>query len=266
MIFKGRIAFKKIILCQSKVLNFLLNSSWAVLNSLFTVGGMIGALGSKYLMDLLGRRYAMIAHNAVSIVAAILVLIAPYAHSPVCLILSRFLFGVQSGATCSIAPTYLNEITPTNLRGRTGVLPQLGIVFGILVAQILGFKEILGTNSLWHILLALPCVPALLCNICLLFFFTDTPVELVKEDALEAKKVLQKLRGIDDVNDELQAIVDEVKANENIKAMSLLQLFTTREYRWPLIMAFTLQVGQQLSGINAVIFFIWKNSVLVLLL
>jgi MFS family permease len=109
---------------KAKVDNFT-EKAWAILNSLFTVGGMIGAIGSKYVMDFMGRKNGILFHNLFSISAGVLVLIAPFVHSPVCLLLSRFLFGVQSGATCSITPTYINEISPKNLRGQTGVMPQV---------------------------------------------------------------------------------------------------------------------------------------------
>jgi MFS family permease len=162
-----------------KKVNRAVTFIWAVLNSLFTVGGMIGALGSKYLMDMLGRKRAFLAHNLATLAGALLVLLAPYVHSPICLLFSRLLFGLQCGATCSITPTYINELSPKHLRGQLGVLPQLGIVSGILVAQVLGFKELLGTNALWHLLLATPLVPALLSNLLIFLFFTETPSELL---------------------------------------------------------------------------------------
>jgi MFS family permease len=161
---------------------------WAVLNALFTVGGMLGAIGSKYIMDFLGRKQGILFHNLFSLSGALLVILAPYVRSPVCLFLSRFLFGVQSGATCSITPTYINEISPKELRGQTGVLPQLGIVTGILLAQVLGFKELLGTDSYWQFLLATPLVPALLSSLFIFLFFPESPSELLKEDEHKAKE------------------------------------------------------------------------------
>jgi hypothetical protein len=46
--------------------------------------------------------------------------------------------------TCTIVPTYLSEISPTALRGRTGVVHQLMITIGILIAQFLGLRQLLG--------------------------------------------------------------------------------------------------------------------------
>ena len=48
--------------------------------------------------------------------------------------------------SCSLVPIYLNEISPVELRGRIGVIPQLHIVFGILMGQLFGFDQLLGTQ------------------------------------------------------------------------------------------------------------------------
>lgn len=164
------------------------NIAWAVVNALFTVGGMIGALGSKFIMDKMGRKGGLLFHNVFSVLGATLAFIAPIFKSPICLAVGRLLMGIQSGAACSIAPAYLNEISPVNLRGRIGLLPQLGITSGILIAQILGLNFILGNQLAWNYLVAMPLVPAVIGNIVLLFFFPETPMELLKKDEHKAKK------------------------------------------------------------------------------
>jgi len=51
---------------------------------------------------------------------------------------------LKKGMCCSLVPVYLSEIAPSTLRGQLGVMSQLFITFGILVAQLLGFRQILG--------------------------------------------------------------------------------------------------------------------------
>lgn len=53
--------------------------------------------------------------------------------------------------SCSLIPTYLSEISPLSLRGRTGVIHQLGITIGILIAQLFGLREILGINKYYFL-------------------------------------------------------------------------------------------------------------------
>ena len=75
---------------------------WTVLNSLFVVGGMVGALTSKYVLDFLGRKKGIIFNSGIGLLAAILVFVSFYAKSPVCLILSRLFYGIQGGMACSL--------------------------------------------------------------------------------------------------------------------------------------------------------------------
>jgi hypothetical protein len=119
---------------------------WTLTNVAFVIGGMIGTFTSKYLSDYLGRKKGILVHYVFAIIGAILAFIAPYANSPLCVIFSRFFYGVQGGMACGLIPTYLNEISPNSLRGSTGVLHQLAITIGILVSQLLGFRQLLGEN------------------------------------------------------------------------------------------------------------------------
>jgi MFS family permease len=154
------------------------------------VGGMIGAFTSKYVAEYFGRKKGILFHYIFVVAGSILVIIAPYVKSPECVIVSRFLFGVQGGMCCGLIPTYLSEISPVALRGATGVMHQLCVTIGILIAQLLGFRQLMGIASLWHFLLGLPIVPAILGGLALTLFFSETPRALLTtnkdEDAARA--------------------------------------------------------------------------------
>ena len=221
---------------------------WTITNVLFVIGGMIGAFGSKYVLDFLGRKKGILFHYLFTIVGSILVLIAPYVQSPECVIISRFLFGVQGGLMCGLIPTYLNEISPKALRGATGVLSQLFITVGILIAQTLGFRQILGTKDCWHFLLAIPIVPSLLGGLSLLLFFPESPKALLlnNKDKASATKALKSLRNSEDVADEIEEINLEARDSKSDEAVTLKELFTLSELRWPLITGLILNLTQQL--------------------
>jgi len=70
---------------------------WTFTNCLFVVGGMIGAFTSKYVLDIIGRKKGILFHSLFSLAGGVLVLIAPFVKSPMCVIISRFLFGIQGG-------------------------------------------------------------------------------------------------------------------------------------------------------------------------
>lgn len=189
-----------------------------------------------------------------SVIGAVLVLIAPYVNSPVCVIVSRFVYGIQGGMSCGLIPTYLSEISPSTLRGATGVIHQLCLTIGILVAQTLGFEQLLGVESLWHFLLAIPIVPSILGAICLLLFFPESPRALLinKRDEDAAREALHRLRNTTNVSDEIEQMNQESRDSKSDEAISLGQLFTSPELRWPLLTGLILQLTQQLCGINAV--------------
>lgn len=86
---------------------------------------------------------------------------AKAANSYELIILGRFIIGINSGLNAGLAPMYLAEISPINLRGAVGTVYQLVITISILVAQVLGLKNILGSPEAWPILLAITIVPAI---------------------------------------------------------------------------------------------------------
>jgi MFS family permease len=114
-------------------LNQVTGYIWTFLNCLFVIGGMIGAYSSKIVLDKLGRKKGIIFHNLFSVLASVLAFVSYFAKSPLTLLLSRTFFGIQGGMSCALIPTYINEISPANLRGQTGVFHQLFITLGILV-------------------------------------------------------------------------------------------------------------------------------------
>ncbi|CAF0955119.1 unnamed protein product, partial [Brachionus calyciflorus] len=243
---------------EEKVTNKGTEFVWTILNSLFVVGGMLGAIGSKLVLDILGRKVGIIFHNFFSILASLLVYSSVYFSSPVLILISRFLFGLQGGLSCSLVPTYLAEISPDSLRGQTGVLHQLMITIGILVAQTLGFRQLLGTENLWHFLVAVPIIPALICSFSLLLFFPETPKALLlrNNDYDGAQKALQILRNTQNVKDELISMQAEMKnSGDQSESVSIAGLFKDSDLKWPLITSIVLQITQQLCGVNAIFFY-----------
>lgn len=230
---------------------------WTITTALFVVGGMVGAFTSKYVCDYFGRKKGILFHHIFTIIGAVLVFIAPLVNSPECMIISRFVYGIQGGMSCGLIPTYLSEISPAELRGATGVVHQLGITVGILVSQTLGFRQILGVPSLWHYLLAIPIIPGILGVVCLLLFFPESPRALLinNRDEDSARKALHRLRNSTNVDAELDQIRQESRETKSDEAISLKDLFVLPELRWPLITGLVLQLTQQLCGINAIFFY-----------
>lgn len=230
---------------------------WTITNTVFVVGGTIGALTSKFFAETFGRRKGILLHYGFIFIGSLISYGGYFLNSPECIIISRLLFGVQGGMACGLIPTYLAEISPNSLRGATGVIHQLLLTLGILVSQLLGFRQIMGTDSLWPYLLALPILPALIGFVLLLVIFPETPSALINKfkDENGAREALKKLRAQNDVSFEVEELKNAKRDAGSETSISIGQLFTLPEYKWPLITGLTLQLTQQLCGINAIFFY-----------
>ncbi|XP_067659655.1 solute carrier family 2, facilitated glucose transporter member 3-like [Haliotis asinina] len=226
---------------------------WSSTVAAFVLFGMVGAFLALKVADTVGRKRGMVVITFIMFIAAILGGITVIAKSPECLILSRVLVGLHSGLNITLAPLYLAEISPKKIRGAIGTSHQLAITLGILTSQILGLTEILGTVDLWPLLFAFNAIPTLVCVLALPFC-PESPRWLLiaknKED--DSRKAMQRLRGYDDVEDEIDEMRMEAKKSGNAKNFTLKELLTTPDLRMPTLIACVGQISQQWSGINAV--------------
>lgn len=242
----------------------LLDLLWSVTVAIFVLFGMIGAFVSGKVADHFGRKLGMIIITVIMFLAALFGGIPTVAKSPECLIISRALVGLHCGINISLASLYLAEISPKKIRGAIGTCHQLFITVGILWSMCMGLPEITGTWNLWPICFAFNAIPA----VCCLVFFPFCPESprfllIKKNDEDGAKKALKKLRGYDDVEDEIEEMRVEARKASKIKTFTLKQLLTTPELKMPIIIAVVMQVAQQWSGINAAMsysIFIFKQA------
>ncbi|KAI8039264.1 hypothetical protein M5D96_007987 [Drosophila gunungcola] len=123
----------------------------------------------------------------------------------------------------SLVPMYISEIAPLNLRGGLGTVNQLAVTVGLLLSQVLGIEQILGTNEGWPILLGLAICPAILQLI------------LLPED-------IEEMRA-------------EERAQQSESHISTMELICSPTLRPPLIIGIVMQLSQQFSGINAVFYY-----------
>lgn len=236
--------------------SFALTLLWSVTVSMFPFGGLIGSLLVGPLVNNLGRKGTLLFNNIFSIVPAIFMGCSRIAKSFELIIVARLLVGICAGVSSNVVPMYLGELAPKNLRGALGVVPQLFITIGILVAQLFGLRDVLANEDGWPILLALTAVPAVL-QVLLLPFFPESPRFLLiqKKNEEAAKNALRTLRGWDDVGGEIEEIRQEDEAEKAAGFISVRKLFRLKSLRWQLITIIILMAGQQLSGVNAIYYY-----------
>ncbi|NWQ78113.1 GTR5 protein, partial [Columbina picui] len=229
---------------------------WSLTVSMFPLGGFFGSLMVWPMVNNCGRKGTLLINNLFSIVAAILMGTSEAAKTFEVIILSRVIMGIYAGLASNVVPMFLGELSPKNLRGAIGVIPQLFITVGILVAQILGLDIILGNATGWPILLGITGIPSLV-QLLTLPFFPESPRYLLlqKGDEEQARRALQKLRGWDDVDDELKEMLQEDRSEKEEGQFTVFSLCTFRGLRWQLISIIIMMMGQQLSGVNGVFYY-----------
>jgi len=181
---------------------------------------------------------------------------AKFASSYELLIIGRLVIGINSGLNAGIAPMYLSEIAPTAMRGAVGTVYQLIITISILLAQVMGMRNVLGNQAGWPWLLFLTVIPGVL-QLVTLPFCPESPKHLLldKDDEERAVSALMWLRGRVDVHNEIDEYKSEREAAKGIKKVTLFEMVKTSHLLKPLIIAMMMMLAQQLSGINAAIFY-----------
>nr|XP_012154171.1 PREDICTED: solute carrier family 2, facilitated glucose transporter member 1-like isoform X3 [Megachile rotundata] len=232
---------------------------WSIAVSIFCVGGMIGGSLVGSVADRFGRKGGLLLNNILVLLTVIFEGCAKTAKSYEMIIIGRFIIGINSGLNAGLAPMYLAEISPIHLRGAVGTVYQLVITMSILVSQILGLEQVLGTADQWPLLLCLTIVPAIF-QIITLPLCPESPKYLLlsKGKDMEAQRALSWLRGTIEVHDEMEEMRTEYESVKLVPKVTLKELFVNSALRIPLMIAIMIMFAQQLSGINAVMFFSTK--------
>lgn len=163
---------------------------------------------------------------------------------------------LRIGLNTSLVPMYVSEIAPLNLRGGLGTVNQLACTIGLLLSQVLGIEQILGTNDGWPVLLGLAICPAIL-QLILLPICPESPRYLLitKQWEEEARRALCRLRASNSVEEDIEEMRAEERAQQSESHISTWELICSPTLRPPLIIGIVMQLSQQLSGINAVFYY-----------
>jgi len=213
------------------------------------IGTVLGSLGTGAPADRLGRRPVLLAIAAAYLASA---LGTAMAGSWPVLLVFRGLGGVAIGAASVVTPVYIAEVSPARFRGRLVALNQLNIVGGILLAFLSNFllARMLPGELAWRWMLGIVAVPALLFLIVALALPESPRWLAVRGRAGEAQAVLRRL-GEADPAGALRRFATPAGAASTRKAPRLLQ----RRYRFPIGCAVAVAAFNQLSGINALLYY-----------
>ncbi|MCL6460571.1 MAG: sugar porter family MFS transporter [Flavobacterium micromati] len=210
-------------------------------------GTVVGAVFGAFPTNILGRKKTLIIIGLLFFISSVG---TAFANDPIFFSVFRFLGGIGIGASTIAAPTYVSEIAPAKDRGKLVALYQFNIVFGILIAFTSNyFLQDIGENA-WRWMLGIQAFPSLLYTL-LVFGIPESPRWLIeyKKDKARAIAILQQIGTEATVATEIEAIEKETAQEANNESIFL------PKYRKPLLLAFFIAFFNQLSGINAFLYY-----------
>ncbi|BCJ75449.1 MFS transporter [Catellatospora sp. IY07-71] len=216
-----------------------------IITSWVTLGALVGALVAGSMTERIGRRWSIIWAAILFTIGALVEALAPNTGV---MIVGRLVVGFGVGVASMAAPLYAAEMAPARLRGRFVSMYQLAITFGILIADIV--DQVLSSGSQWRLMLGLSVLPSILLVLAM-FPLPDSATWYLKAGRRDdAAGALRKVRPGEDV----QADLDGIAASLGESQATWREVFAAR-WRAPLVVGIGLAVFQQLTGVNAVIYY-----------
>ncbi|XP_021275406.1 monosaccharide-sensing protein 2 [Herrania umbratica] len=156
--------------------------------------------------DWLGRRPMLIISSVLYIISGLVMLWSPNVYI---LLLARLLDGFGVGLAVTLVPVYISETAPPEIRGLLNTLPQFTGSIGMFLSYCMVFGMSLMTLPSWRLMLGVLFIPSIIYFALTVFFLPESPRWLVSKGRMsEAKKVLQRLRGREDVAGEMALLVE----------------------------------------------------------
>ncbi|WP_407286611.1 sugar porter family MFS transporter [Streptomyces sp. BP-8] len=220
-----------------------------VITSALLIGAAFGSLIGGRMSDALGRRDSLLWAGAVFIGGALAVALSP---TVAVMTVARFVLGLAVGSASVITPLYLSEIAPPHIRGRLVSFNSLMIVSGQLLAYLI--NAVLAQWEAWRWMLGLAALPAVALFVGL-FFLPDTPRWYISKGRQDdAAAVLRRTLPAEDVPAEL-ARIDRARSLEAGAQRGAWQQLRTPWVRRLLLVGIGLAAVQQITGVNAVVYF-----------
>ncbi|MGB6151489.1 MAG: sugar porter family MFS transporter [Pricia sp.] len=209
-------------------------------------GTVVGAILGGIPVNRLGRKKTLL---WIGILYTVSALGSAFANDPIVFALFRFVGGLGVGASTIAAPAYISEIAPAKDRGKLVGLYQFNIVFGILIAFLSNYLlSGIGEND-WRWMIGVEAIPAILYTLFVIGVPKSPRWLLTKDRKTEAENVLRLIYPAEDIKVMLAKIDDEMKQTVSGENIFL------KKYRFPLTLAFLVAFFNQVSGINAFLYY-----------
>lgn len=217
----------------------------AVVMGMALWGTVIGAIFGGFPTNKFGRKNTLF---FIGILYAISAIGTALSNDPYTFAFFRFMGGLGVGASTIAAPTYISEIAPAKDRGRLVSLYQFNIVLGILVAFLSNYL-ISGTGENdWRWMLGIQAIPAVIYTLFVLSIPRSPRWLISKLRIDEAKSVLKVISPDEDP----EILISQIR---DTNAETPKENIFMKKYRFPLILAFLVAFFNQMSGINAFLYY-----------
>lgn len=229
---------------------------WTVIVSSFSLGGLVGSLLAGPMAIRFGRRQTLLLNNSFLLVSTVMALGSRSARSFEMIIIARLVVGVNAGVSMNVQPMYFGESAPKAMRGAVAFSSAVFTAMGLLLGQVAGLSELLGSEALWPYLLASNAVPGLL-QLLTLPWFPESPRYLLidKGDRDACSHALTRLRGCNVSDAEMEEILEEQKAVGETRAKSLWELLSDRSLRRQLFIVMAASSSMMLCGNDSIYFY-----------
>jgi SP family galactose:H+ symporter-like MFS transporter len=218
-------------------------------------GAVLGTLISGFLSARFGRRKAILVSAAIFVAGALACATAPSEHV---LIAARLVLGVAVGVASFTAPLYLSEISPQTVRGSMISMYQLMITLGILIAflsdtWLASYATIDGERGgHWRVMLGMIALPAAI-MFCGVFLLPESPRWLFLKGFQE--RAIEVFRRMKLDESEIDREVQEIRESLRVRRNGFALFKTNPNFRRAIGLGIGLQIVQQLTGINVIMYY-----------
>lgn len=216
--------------------------------SIALIGTVIGSLLGAKPSDRFGRKNTLYFVAAAYLFSSIGTALADNWYLFLCF---RFLGGLGVGISSVTAPIYISEVSPADRRGRLVGLFQFNVVLGILISYLSNYLISQGGDASWRWMLGVQAFPSAIFFV-LIYFIPESPRWLILKKG-ETTKALEILRVINPLNCE-QELVSIRNSDLHDKVKNSDGLFSGK-YKTPIVLAMLFAFFNQVSGINAIIYY-----------
>uniref|UniRef100_A0A8C6PNA3 Solute carrier family 2, facilitated glucose transporter member 5 n=1 Tax=Nothobranchius furzeri TaxID=105023 RepID=A0A8C6PNA3_NOTFU len=236
-----------------QLLDYQVTLLWTIIVSIFSLGGLAGALIAGPMTIRFGRKNCLLLNNIFLMSGALFALTSRAARSFEMIIISRVLIGINAGISMNVQPMYFGESAPKNLRGAVSLSSAVFTAFGVVLGQVVGLREILGSESCWQYLLASNAIPGFI-QLLSLPWFPESPRFLLidRGDKEACINALRRLRGGEVQSSELDEILQEQDETRGLRPSRPWELLTDRSVRWQLISVVIISSAMQLCGNDSI--------------